>query len=149
MADGRMSRSLEIRIRNEIAELATIRDALDSLGDELSIPTRTLIQLQVALDEIVGNAIRYAWPDGANGEVMVRVTVRPEDVTLDIFDDGSPFDPRDMPEPVPADRRLSPGGIGIQMVRRLVNGFTWRRVDGRNHTTLTIKCIADAVPKQE
>jgi|SRR5580658_3737530 serine/threonine-protein kinase RsbW len=144
-----MSRSLEFRIRNEIAELATIRDALDRLGGELSIPARTLMQLQVALDEIAGNAIRYAWPDGAVGEVEVRVTVRPEDVTLDILDDGISFDPRDTPEPAPSDQRPGPGGIGIHMVKQLVDGFTWRRVDGRNHTTLTIECIADTAAKQE
>jgi anti-sigma regulatory factor (Ser/Thr protein kinase) len=143
----RMSRSLEIRISNVIAELAKVRDAFDNLSAELRVQAETSIPLQVALDEIAGNAIRYSWPDGAHGEVVVRITVRPEDVTLDIFDDGLAFDPRDAPEP--ADRRSGPGGIGIHMVRQLVDGFTWRRVDGLNHTTLTKKRVADTAPKQE
>jgi len=126
--------------------METVRDAVDGLGDELRIPAWTMTQLQVALDEIVGNAIRYSWPGGADGEVLVRMTVRPEDVILDIFDDGIAFDPPDAPDPVPPDQRPGLGGIGIQMVRRLVDGFTWRRVDGRNHTSLTVK---RTTPKQE
>jgi serine/threonine-protein kinase RsbW len=139
-----MTRTVDVVIRNEISQLETVRDALDRLGDELRIPAWPLIQLQVALDEIVSNVIRYSWPDGTEGEVLVRIAVHPGCVTLEIFDDGVPFDPRDAPDPEPSDQRRSPGGIGIHMVRLLVDEFVWRRVDGRNHTTLTKKCTVGA-----
>lgn len=139
-------RSLEIQLRNETAEAARVRDALDSLGAELLIPARVLMQLQVALDEIVSNVIKYSWPDGARHEFLVRITADTEAVTLEIIDDGVAFDPSQAPalDAVPADRQPRLGGRGIHMIRQLVDGFAYRRVDGRNHTILTKRCVAGA-----
>ena len=144
-----MIRSIDIPIRNEISQLATVRDALDRIGDELRIPTPALMQLQVAADEIVSNVIKYAWPDGVDAEFLVRITIRPRTVTLEIIDDGAAFDPRTAPEPPPADQRPRPGGIGIHMIRKLVDDFAYQRIDGRNHTTLTKNHMAGAAQKQE
>ena len=145
-----MIRTTDIRIRNRISELATVRDALDRIGARHRLPSWSLIQLQVALDEIVSNVIRHAWPDGADSEILVRITVRPDRVTLEIVDDGISFDPRNVPAPPPADQRSQPDGIGIHMTRQLVDGIAWQRIDaGRNHTTLTKMRAADAVQEQE
>jgi serine/threonine-protein kinase RsbW len=105
-------------------------DALDTIGEELHIPTRELMQLQDALDEIVSSAIKYSWPDGADAKVLVRITVQPEDLRLEIIDDGAPLDPRTAPEP-PADRRPRPGGIGIYLIRKLVDGFAYQHSDAQ------------------
>jgi anti-sigma regulatory factor (Ser/Thr protein kinase) len=139
-------RSVEIWMRNETSELTKVRDALDSLGDELRIPTGVLTPLQVALDEIASNVIKYSWSDGAGHEFLVRITADTETVTLEIIDDGVAFDPRSAPAPapLPADRRPRLGGRGIHMIRQLVDDFAYRRVDGRNHTILTKHCVAGA-----
>jgi serine/threonine-protein kinase RsbW len=137
-----MSRSVAIRIRNEISELATLRAALDSLGNEMGVPAPALMQLQVALDEIASNVIKYSRPDGSDPGLLVRITAQAEKVTLKIIDDGVPFDPRDAPEPdrATANRRPHPGGRGIHMIRQLVDRIAYRRINGRNHTTLTKNC---------
>jgi anti-sigma regulatory factor (Ser/Thr protein kinase) len=142
-----MSRSVDIRIRNEIAELATVRDLLDRIGGELRVPAEALIRLQGALDEIVSNAIKYSWPDGSTGEILVRIMVRTSGVALEIVDDGIAFDPTGVPPPPPAARRPGPGGIGIHAVRHLVDNFAYQRIDGRNHTVLTTNCVVGEVPE--
>ena len=145
-----MTRAVDIVIHNELSEIALVRDALDKLGAELEVPGRDIMQLQVALDEIVSNVIKYSWVDGEKHDFLVRITVYDDAVALDIFDDGQPFDPRGVPEPDPpaAGKRPVPGGVGIHMVKRLVDDFAYERVDGRNHTRLTKKCATGAVTKE-
>jgi len=137
-----MRRSVDFRIRNELSEIGIVRDALDALGRELGIPMKALSQLQVALDEVVSNVVKYSWDDGNKHEFLVRITVQPTRVDLEIFDDGREYDPRTAPSPGPATpgQRPRPGGLGIHMIRKLVDTFAYERIDGRNHTTLSKEC---------
>ena len=84
----------------------------------------------MALDEIVSNVIKYSWADGGKHEFLVRITVNDGGVALDVFDDGKPFDPRGAPDPLPSGMR-QPGGVGIHMVKKLVDDFSYERVDGQ------------------
>jgi anti-sigma regulatory factor (Ser/Thr protein kinase) len=70
-----MTRAVDLMIHNDLSEIAIVRDALDRLGSELAVPVRALMQLQVALDEIVSNVVKYSWPDGSKHEFLVRITV--------------------------------------------------------------------------
>jgi anti-sigma regulatory factor (Ser/Thr protein kinase) len=139
-------RSTELNIRNDPADLALVREALDRLGEVHAIADRALIALQVALDEIVSNVIKYAWPAGGAHEVQVRLAVTDTGVEMTVTDDGLAFDPRQAPAPAPVapGQRRRPGGVGIHMVRQLVDGFDYQRVDGYNRTTLTKHCVGDA-----
>jgi serine/threonine-protein kinase RsbW len=138
----RVTNAVHVRIRNDVSDIGIVRDTLDNLARELGIPVRALTQLQIALDEVVSNVIKYSWDDGGQHELLVRITVRPDGVDLEIFDDGREFDPLTAPPPnlAPGDRRPRPGGLGIPLIRKLVDHFTYERVDGRNHTTLSKTC---------
>jgi len=140
---GLLPHTTDLAIRNEVADLAIVRRALDRIGAEFSIPSRPLLQLHVVLDEIVSNVIKYAWPEGGVHEARVRITVRVDSIEVEIVDDGKMFDPLRAPVPAqsPAGRRPRPGGVGIHMVRQLVDKCEYARIDGRNHLTLTKRCI--------
>jgi anti-sigma regulatory factor (Ser/Thr protein kinase) len=146
-----MKRSLDLRLKNDLSEIAIARDALDSLAAELGIPRRALMQLQVALDEVVSNVVKYAWEDGNKHEFVVRITVHLDRVDLEIVDDGRAFDPRSVspPEPATDGQRPHPGGLGIHMVRKLVDDFSYERIGEHNHTMLSKKCEVGAVQRSE
>jgi serine/threonine-protein kinase RsbW len=136
-----MTRSLDLRIHNDGAAIGIVRDALDELGREFGIPDRALVHLQVALDEVVSNVVKYSWDDAERHEFLVRITVGSDRVDLEIFDDGRQFDPLSVPAPAaPVQQRPRPGGLGIHLARQLVDRFTYERIGGRNHTTLSKKC---------
>lgn len=141
-----MKRTVDLRISNDLAQIGIVRDTLDSLASELGIPARALMQLQVALDEVASNVVKYAWGDGGRHEFLVRITVRSDGVDLDLFDDGREFDPLSVQPPTrSADGpRPKPGGLGIHMVKKLVDSFSYERIDGRNHTMLSKKCDVGA-----
>lgn len=126
-------------IRNEIGELAILRDALRRFCAEQGVPRKTRLQLHVTLDEIVSNIIKYAWPEGGAHELSVRMSAEAGCVRIEVIDDGRAFDPRTAPEPRPsaARRRTRPGGIGIHLVRQLVDEIAYHRADNRNHVIVT------------
>lgn len=139
-----MNHGVDVRIRNVVSDIGIVRDTLDNLAREFGIPVSALTQMQVALDELLSNVIKYSWDDGGRHELLVRITVQPDRVDLEIFDDGREFNPLTAPSPnhAPGGQRLRSGGRGIHMIKRLVDHFTYERVDGRNHITLSKMCKA-------
>ncbi len=131
--------TINVTIRNDVAELANVTEAVDRVGKEAGIPAKVVMQLQVVLDEVLSNVIKYAWPDGGSHEFVVRIDMRDGGIEITITDDGRPFNPLDQPPPAPppTGRRPLPGGVGIHMLRQLVDGFEYVRFDGRNQVTLT------------
>jgi serine/threonine-protein kinase RsbW len=137
-------KSVDLSIRNKVADLAIVRTTLDRVGKDQEIPSKAVMQLQVALDEILSNIVKYAWPGDEVHELHLRISVQDGGIEIVIVDDGAPFDPRaHVPrEPPQPGSRRQPGGVGIQMVKQLVDGFDYARIDGRNQVTLTKRYAA-------
>src|SRR6185436_5239608 len=106
--------------RNEIAQLAIVSEAMERIGRDHALAPKALVQLQVALDEMVSNVIKYAWPEGGAHEIRIRITVTNGEVKIDISDDGRSFDPRsaELSARPPPGRRPRPGGVGLHMVKQ-------------------------------
>jgi serine/threonine-protein kinase RsbW len=137
-----LPQTTHIVIRNNMADLAALTTAMERVGAEHGMPEQSLFQLQVALDEIVSNVIKYAWPEAGAHDIEIRITARDDGVEIEIIDDGRVFDPRDAPKrdkPLPG-QRPRPGGVGVQMTKQLVDRVGYARIGNRNHTTLTKLC---------
>jgi len=136
---------MELVIGNDIAQIARVSEAMDRVAAEHRIAPKPLVQLQVALDEMVSNVIKYAWPQGGTHTLQVRIEVARGQVRIDISDDGRPFDPRDAPAPqtlLPG-QRPRPGGLGVYMVRQFMDRFEYARIDNVNRLTMIKRCDTD------
>lgn len=133
-----LEQTVELTVRNDVAELALVSDRLEQLGAELGVAVRPLMQLQVALDELAGNIIEHGWPDGGPHEFRVRITGRGDRIEIEIEDDGREFDPRlaAPPEPVRPGSRPRLGGVGVHLAKSLVDRLEYKRVAGRNQTVM-------------
>ncbi len=131
--------SVELTIGTDPADMAVVRAALDRFGAEQSIPGNALVELQVVLDEIISNVIQYAWPEGGVHELRVRLAISDAGMEVEVMDDGQAYDPRDTPAPPRAapGRRPQPGGLGIHLVKQLVDKFEYERVEDHNRVRLT------------
>jgi len=97
----------------------------------------------LALDEILSNIVRHGLA-GRRGTIDMTFSLDGEDVVVEIVDAADPFNPLLAPPPdttSPLDRRQA-GGLGIALVRRLMDETRYERRDGRNH--FLMRCRADA-----
>ena len=94
--------------------------------------------LGLAVDEACSNVIRYAYAPGT-GTVRVECLVTPEEARVCIFDRGVPFNPLETAAPDTGagleDRPI--GGLGIHLIRNLVDAASYERREGENVLCLT------------
>lgn len=128
---------VELVIGNRTDELPRVIAVLDDLVRRHRLPDAAL-DMHVALDEVLSNIVKYAYPDAASHDIRVRLKVSEGRLEAAVEDDGWPFDPlqaRPQDRNVPlAERR--PGGLGIDVVKRLMSHLSYVRTDGRNRVTL-------------
>jgi anti-sigma regulatory factor (Ser/Thr protein kinase) len=94
--------------------------------------------MNLALEEIVTNVIRHGWKDRDDQYITVEVAVGLTELTARVEDDSPPFDPLQLPPPdvtAPLEQRR-PGGLGIHLSKKLLDGLHYSRVDGRNRLEL-------------
>jgi serine/threonine-protein kinase RsbW len=97
----------------------------------------------MVLEEIVTNCLKYGYDDDARHVVLVHVTLSDGRLTMQISDDGRPFDPTAAPVPdldAPLDER-EPGGLGLHLLRTMADRVSYERRDGRN--VLTVEKAVD------
>ena len=121
-------------MRNDIQQIPTLAEWIEGLGipDELNMP------INLALEEIVSNVMLYAYP-GTHGQVIVEyIKVNDERIIFTVSDTGIAFDPTKKEE---VDTTLSAeerpiGGLGIHLVRQLMDEVRYERIDDKNVLTL-------------
>ena len=127
-----------IIMRNDIQQIPTLAEWVDELG----IPMELNMPVNLALEEAVSNVMLYAYPGRNDGKVFVEFAKakdeQGEKLIFTISDSGIPFDPTAKPE---ADITLSAeeraiGGLGIHLVRKLMDEIRYERQDGKNILTL-------------
>lgn len=104
---------------------------------EFQVPQKTIFTVMTACDEVIVNIIQYAYPDN-EGEIEIQIDRTEEDVGFSFMDDGLPFNPLSKPD---ADTSLLAhereiGGLGIHMVRKLMDKVDYVYRDGKNILTM-------------
>jgi sigma-B regulation protein RsbU (phosphoserine phosphatase) len=130
-----------IVMRNDIRQIPTLAEWVEGLR----IPTELNMPINLALEEAVSNVMLYAYPGQNDGKVFVEfVQTRDEQgekLVFTISDSGVPFDPTQKPETditLSAEERAI-GGLGIHLVRQLMDEITYERIEDKNILTLVKK----------
>lgn len=119
-------------VNNVKAVTRFVNERLDGLG----CSERIRIQVDVAIDEIFSNIVRYAYnPKTGPATVCVEVEENPLSVVITFIDHGAPFDPlaEERPETTRLPKNERPiGGLGLFMVKRTMDDVTYEYRDGQN-----------------
>ena len=131
-----------ITIEAGVENIQTVTDFVDRELEALECPLRQQTQISVAVDEIVSNVANYAYVPGT-GSLTVNFDFEEQDRTavLTFIDNGIPYDPLQKEDPdvtLSADKREI-GGLGIFLVRKMMDDMIYRREDGKNILTLRKK----------
>ena len=129
----------EIRIKNQIGELEKIARFIEEICEELGLDMELQMNLNLVIEEMITNVIFYAYPKDVEEEIELLVKSDGKKLTIVLSDKGMEFDPttRENPNPDvnPAERDL--GGMGIFIVKNIMNEVTYQRLDGKNLLTMT------------
>lgn len=90
--------------------------------------------LQLVVEEAVSNSIRHGYSDETPHEILVRVAFQDGELSVEIEDDARPFNPLEAPLPdlsLPVEERPI-GGLGITLMRSLMDRAEYRRSGGKN-----------------
>lgn len=111
-------------------DLPQLMDALEAHLAAAGVPMAVASAVMVAADEVLANVLDHS---GARS-VNVTASARGGRVTVEVSDDGTPFDPTAAGPPdttLGLDEREI-GGLGVHLVKRLMEEVVYAREAGRN-----------------
>ena len=122
-------------LHNDIQQIPQLADFVETIAQEKHLSQSLAMGINLALEEAVSNVILYAYPKETEGLVDVEAILRKDSLEFIIIDSGVPFDPTAAPEidtTLPVEER-SIGGLGIHLVRELMDSVSYERKDGKNY----------------
>ena len=137
--DVKLARS--VTLANDVQEIPQLAEFVDGVCEAVGFDSAVTMQMNLALEEAVVNVMNYAYPKGTKGDVCIEAEMENGEVRFVIIDSGTPFDPTAKAE---VDTTLSAedrpiGGLGIFLVRQLMDAVSYEYKDGKNMLTLRKK----------
>lgn len=131
-----MQPGFQMSIGNALGEVARVNAAFAEFAAAHALPAAVRRSVNVALDELLTNTIAYGLADG--GEVSVAFALDAGRLTVTLSDNGRPFDPfrREAPDTALPVQERPIGGLGIHLVRELMDEAGYERRNDRNVVVL-------------
>lgn len=127
-----------LTLDSDIAELERLSAFIDEFCALEGVPEETCCQLQIALEELVLNAIKHGGCEPKKGAIRLAMRNESGEVRIVLSDSGTYFNLLEAPTPDLTaslqDRKL--GGLGIHLVRHLMPSIRYERRGGRNYLYL-------------
>lgn len=135
-----MAAELSVTLANRLQEIERLAAVVESFCATHHLPDDVAYAFNLSLDEVVTNVISYAYPDAREHAIDVRLLVDDEVMMAEVTDRGRAFNPLDVPPPADLDapieaRRI--GGLGLHLVRKMMDDLAYRREGDRNVLTLS------------
>jgi serine/threonine-protein kinase RsbW len=126
------------------AQLSVLTEFLREFGSAAALAPAQVGTFELALEEIFMNIVMHGSEPGITPRVEVSLNLGPDAVTMTVEDDGPQFDPLSLPPPDVtaslAERKV--GGLGVFLVRNIMDNVTYARTAGRNQLRIS-KRLAD------
>lgn len=132
-----------IILANEISEISRLNEFIEELGEVFSLSPDIVFNLNLVLEEAVVNIINYAYPKEDHQYIYLSAKMNDGSIVLVLTDTGKEFDPTAAPEAditLSADERQI-GGLGIFLIRQIMNEVKYERIEGKNVLTLAKKLM--------
>jgi serine/threonine-protein kinase RsbW len=128
------NRTITFALKNDLAELKDLCRHCEAVGHSVGMSEKLIFQTNLALDELFTNIVTYGFPDNDEHEITITITCDRHMLALQIEDDGVPFNPLKVPEPdVHCGMQAAKvGGLGIHLIKKLMDDFAYKRSDGKN-----------------
>ena len=132
-----------IVLQNDVRQVKTLNAFVVQVTERLGIEAKIAKQIKLAVEEAVVNVMDYAYPPEVTADIDVQAKSDGKWLKFVITDSGVAFDPTEKEK---ADTTLSAedrpiGGMGILLVRELMDSINYERTDGKNVLSLKKKLV--------
>ncbi len=137
-----LSPTLSVEIVNKRTEIPRLAEVAERFGRVHRLSDDEVANIQLVLDEMVINVIRHGYEDvddRAVHHISITLRLTADVLTIELKDTARAYDPREAPAPrfdLPIDER-GPGGLGVHIVRSIMDTMDYRRERGQNIVTMT------------
>ena len=128
----------KFELKNNLSDLEALRQHLNKFGRVTGLSEACITDVNICLDELFTNIVSYGFEDDLAHIIVFTMHLDNEELTLIIEDNGIPFNPLEKKDPeVPADLiDVRIGGLGIHIVRKLMDDIRYHRKQGKNKLTM-------------
>ena len=128
-----------ITLTNNVQDVPLLATFVEEVCEQAGFDASVTMQMNLAMEEAVVNVMNYAYPSGTQGDIMIDALMGNGKLQFVISDKGTPFDPTAEAD---ADTTLSAeerpiGGLGIFLVRQLMDDINYEYKDDKNILTLS------------
>ncbi len=135
-----MLRNKIINIKSRTSGMEIMNEQLARLVKDWEIADDVAFSMNLALEEIVTNIIDYGYKGVEDYDIIIRFTLEKHRLRIQIKDNAPEFNPLDVKDPDDLNKPLEErnvGGLGIHLVKKFTDNFSYRRSNGKNIVTLT------------
>ena len=139
---------LELTVPNRLSENSRVQKHFDTFAEDYGIPEKVRLKMNVVFDELLTNIISYAYQDNKEHDIGIKVELSADRLKVSMVDDGVPFNPLGVETPdteLPLEERKI-GGLGIHLVRKMMDKVSYRRRIHKNVITVVEYMAADREP---
>ena len=132
-----MTTPVLLKIAPNHEQLELISAAIEEFAERDNWTPDLVFKLNLVLEELGVNIINYS---GATEDIEISLASDGDSITVEISDDGRPFNPlqdQDTPDVTAplGDRPI--GGLGIHLVRTMMDDLWYSRENGKNKLAMT------------
>jgi len=136
---------LELTVPNHLSENSRVKKHFDAFAEDYGIPEKVRLKMNVVFDELLTNIISYAYQDKKEHDIKIKVELSADRLKVSMVDGGVPFNPLGVETPdtgLPLEERKI-GGLGIHLVRNMMDKVSYRRRIDKNVITVVEYLAAD------
>ena len=136
---------MRLDVVNDFASIELVNDTFNEFAATHAVPDDTRRTFNIAFDDLINNIVSYGYQDDDEHRIWVDIALNGAFVEATISDDGTPFDPFAVAAPDLDDeldeRRI--GGLGIHLVRTMMDDVKYERRDDRNVVVIRKNLVQD------
>jgi anti-sigma regulatory factor (Ser/Thr protein kinase) len=133
-----VSQEYKYELKNDLSELKTLQRHLNNWGGDIGLMADSISRINICLDELFTNIVSYGLEDDLEHKIEFTLNSDNNLVIINIEDDGIAFNPLEKVDPdFPADIESAKiGGLGILIIRKLMDNVCYKRKQGKNKLTM-------------
>ena len=130
-------------LANDLSELSKLSAWVSRMGPELDLPEAIVFAVDLAMEEMVTNVIKYAYADSSDLHIIIHSRRESDELVLVIEDQGPEFNPltAEAPDQNQTLDEMKIGGRGLVLVRRIMDDLAYERRGNRNIFTMKKKLV--------